>query len=253
VALQLDLNCDMGEGVALFSFGHDEELMKSISSANIACGWHGGDPTVMRRTVQLALDHDVAIGAHVGFPDLIGFGLHRMQISPETAYDWTLYQVGALKAFVEAAGARLQHVKPHAALYFQCVEDAELTEAVARATKDLGDDVALVLMGDMPRAVAKRVGVPYVAEGFADMRYTPEVRLGPFDADDSDAIAARAVRLVVDGEIELLDGTVHQERVSTLCIHGHVPMAASNGRRVRERLEQAGVEIVPLTQLAVAA
>lgn len=252
MAVKLDINCDMGEGVALFSFGHDDELMKWISSANIACGWHGGDPTVIRHTVDLALEHDVAIGAHVGFPDLWGFGLHRMEIAPETAYDWTLYQVGALQAFVEAAGSKLQHVKPHAALYFQCVDDYELTAAVARATKTFGADVALVLMGETAKKAAEDVGVPYIEEGFADMRYTGDVRLGPFDADDPETVAARAVRLIVDNELETLDGAVHRMDVQTLCVHGHVPMAGQNGRRIRERLEEAGVEIVPLSHFVTA-
>ena len=249
---RIDLNSDMGEGIGFHSFGHDAELMPWLTSANIACGWHCGDPTVMRETVELALKHNVAIGAHVGFPDLIGFGLHRMEVSATTIYDWVLYQAGALGAFVEAAGSRLQHVKPHGALYYQCAEDPTLAEAVARATKALGDDVVLVLLGDFQRAAAEAVGVRYAPEGFVDLLYTPEIFLSEhFSADDPEQVSARAVALALEKTVDTTDGrTVPLELgVQTICIHGHVPGAGQNARRVRERLEEAGVEIAPISKI----
>ena len=240
MARSVDINCDMGEGIGLLTFGNDEELMKHISSANIACGWHGGDPTVMRTTIELALENDVAIGAHVGFPDVPGFGLHRMEISPETLYDWSVYQIGALQGFLEASGAKLQHVKPHGAVYHQCEGDVVFAEAVARAAKVFGDDVFLVLMGDIPPAAAARVGVPYVPEGFPELRYTSEMRqLSEFQTDDPEVVAQRAVDMVIDKRVVTADGTTLTLDVGSVALHGHIPSAGDIARRVRERLEEA--------------
>jgi 5-oxoprolinase (ATP-hydrolysing) subunit A len=167
---RVDLNADMGESYGRWTLGDDAALMPHLTSANIACGFHGGDPHVMRRTVALAVEHGVGIGAHVAYPDLIGFGRRRMSAAPDEVADYIVYQSGALKAFAEAAGARLQHVKPHGALYTTIVDDPELAQAAAQAVASLGAEVILL----MPPAVADAAagaGVPFVPEGYVDLDY----------------------------------------------------------------------------------
>ena len=150
----IDLNSDMGESFGRWQLGNDAELMEVITSANIACGWHGGDPAVMRTTVELAVAKGVGVGAHVGLPDLLGFGRRRMQVTPDEIYDYTMYQSGALRAFAEAAGGRLQHVKPHGAFYTMSAADEGLAAALVRAVEALGDGVVLYGMGEIEPALA---------------------------------------------------------------------------------------------------
>ncbi|MDI3340899.1 MAG: 5-oxoprolinase subunit PxpA [Sphaerobacter sp.] len=249
MAVQMDINSDMGESFGRYTIGNDAELMTLITSANIACGWHAGDPKVMRETVELAVQHGVGIGAHVAFPDLLGFGRRRMDVSPQEIYDYTLYQAGALAAFAAAAGGRLQHVKPHGAFYVMCSENPEYAEALARAVKALGDDVALVLMGDVAPKAAAAIGVPYVPEGYIDLNYNARGQLvleRHKAAWDPDEVASRAVRIALEKSVGTVDGTTLPMAVKTLCIHGDAPNSGAIARRVRERLEAAGVEIVPM-------
>src|SRR3954451_5826901 len=176
MATKVDLNADMGESYGRWTLGNDDALMRHLTSANIACGFHGGDPHVMRRTVALALEHGVGVGAHVAFPDLIGFGRRRMAATPDEVADYVVYQAGAVKAFAEAAGGRLQHVKPHGALYTSIVDSPELAHAAAHAVASLGSDVILL----MPPAVAGAAGaagVPFVPEGYVDLDYDAEGKL----------------------------------------------------------------------------
>src|SRR5688500_14364752 len=180
----IDLNSDMGESFGRWQLGNDAELMEVITSANIACGWHGGDPAVMRTTVELAVAKGVGIGAHVGLPDLLGFGRRRMQVTPDEIYDYTMYQSGALRAFAEAAGGRLQHVKPHGAFYTMSAADETLAAALVRAVESLGDGVVLYGMGEIEPALAKRAGVGYVREGYVDLNY-----------DDSGGLDRKSTRL----------------------------------------------------------
>src|SRR5437764_9378469 len=165
---RVDLNADMGESYGRWTLGDDDALMPFLTSANIACGFHGGDPHVLRRTVDLALEHGVGIGAHVAYPDLIGFGRRRLSATPAEVGDYVLYQAGAVKAFAEAAGGRLQHVKPHGALYTSIVDDAELAQATARAVASLGPDVILLMPPGVAGAAAA-AGVPFVPEGYVDL------------------------------------------------------------------------------------
>ncbi len=153
--IRMDLNSDMGESYGRWQLGNDAELMEVITSANIACGWHGGDPAVMRTTVELAVDKGVGIGAHVGLPDLLGFGRRRMQVAPDEIYDYAMYQAGALRAFAEAAGGRLQHVKPHGAFYTMSAADEGLAGALVRAVQALGDGVVLYGMGEIEPRLAE--------------------------------------------------------------------------------------------------
>lgn len=251
-ARRVDLNADVGEGFGLYAFGNDAELLPLVSSASVACGWHAGDPSTMRATVALAVEHRVAIGAHVSYPDLLGFGRRRMQASPDEIHDWVLYQAGALAAFVEAAGGRLQHVKPHGGLYYACCEEGEVAEAVARATCALGEHLHFVGMGRVADAAAKRADVRFAAEGFVDLEYAGPERLAPgcFSADDPDTVASRAVSIVVDGRATTRDGAGFSLAAATLCVHGHLPGAVANARRVRSALEAAGATISPLDEAA---
>src|SRR5687767_3882524 len=200
----IDLNSDMGESFGRWQLGNDAELMEVITSANIACGWHGGDPAVMRTTVELAVARGVGIGAHVGLPDLLGFGRRRMQVTPEEIYDYTMYQSGALRAFAEAEGSRLQHVKPHGAFYVMCAADESLAAALIRAVNALGDGVLLFGMGEIEPRLAKDTGVGYIREGYVDLNYNNagglvlERRKSEWDPEE---VARRTVRLATRGEV----------------------------------------------------
>lgn len=252
MARAIDINCDMGESFGRWTLGNDAALMPLITSANIACGWHAGDPATMRETVRLAVEHGVGIGAHVAFPDLLGFGRRKMDVSPEEVYEYTLYQAGALQAFAQAAGSQLQHVKPHGALYVMCSQNEELCQALCRAIKALGDDVALVMMGEVAPRTAVAVGVPHAAEGYVDLNYNAQGQLvleRRKQAWDPDEVARRAEELVLEGRIRTVDGAELRTEVQTICIHGDAPNAPDIARRVRERLTQAGVAVTPLREV----
>lgn len=248
--IMIDLNSDMGESYGRWSLGNDAELMEVITSANIACGWHGGDPTVMRTTVEMAVERGVGIGAHVGLPDLLGFGRRRMQVTPDEIYDYCMYQSGALRAFAEAAGGRLQHVKPHGAFYVMCAADQDLAAALVRAVKALGDGVVLFGMGEIEPKLAEESGVGYVREGYVDLNYNNQGNLviernkGAWDPEE---VARRAVRLATRAEVGTVEGDTLPLAVRTICIHGDAPNSGEIARTVRERLEEAGVEIAPIT------
>ncbi len=249
----VDLNADMGESYGRWTLGDDEALMPKLTSANIACGFHGGDPQVMRRTVALALEHGVGIGAHVALPDLLGFGRRRMAVSPAELRDYVLYQAGALKAFAEAAGGRLQHVKPHGALYAMAQTDAELAAAIATATAELGDQTALLLAGTTVEDAAAAARVPFVPEGYVDLDYSGDGSLvieRVKQLRDPKVTAARAVRLVTEGKVQTLEGRDLQMTARSICIHGDAPNACEIAGAVRAALEQAGLELAPLARLA---
>jgi UPF0271 protein len=248
--ITIDLNSDMGESYGRWNLGNDADLMEVITSANIACGWHGGDPAVMRTTVEMAVDRGVGIGAHVGLPDLLGFGRRRMQVTPDEIYDYCLYQSGALRAFADAAGGRLQHVKPHGAFYVMCASDPELAAALVRAVKALGDGVVLFGMGEVEPDLAEKAGVGYIREGYVDLNYNNQGNLvlernkGAWDPEE---VARRAVRLATKAEVGTVEGDTLPLAVRTICIHGDAPNSGEIARTVRERLEDAGVEIAPIT------
>jgi 5-oxoprolinase (ATP-hydrolysing) subunit A len=251
MASKIDLNADMGESYGRWTLGDDDALMPCLTSANIACGFHGGDPHVMRRTVALALEHGVGIGAHVAFPDLIGFGRRRMAASPEEVADYVVYQAGAIRAFVEAAGGTLQHVKPHGALYTTIVDSTEHADAVGEAVAGLGRDVILL----MPPAVepaAARAGVPFVPEGYVDLDYDAEGKLvleRVKQLRDPQEMGERAVRLVRDGTVPTIDGGELSLRAQSICVHGDAPNAPAIAQAIRTALEAEGIELAPLAKL----
>jgi UPF0271 protein len=252
MATRIDLNADMGESYGRWTLGDDEALMPLLTSANIACGFHAGDPHVMRRTVALALEHGVGIGAHVSLPDVLGFGRRRMAVSPAELRDYVLYQAGAMKAFAEAAGGTLQHVKPHGALYTMAQQDEELARAVAAAVAELGDGVILLLAGATVARAAAEADVRFVPEGYVDLDYAGDGSLvieRVKQLRDPEATAERALRLATKGKVPTLDGTELELEARSICVHGDAPNAPAIAAAIRARLEQAGVELAPLAAL----
>ena len=245
----VDLNCDLGESFGAFTIGADAELMSIITSANVACGFHAGDPAVMRRTVQMARDAGVAVGAHPGLPDLVGFGRREMRVSPQEVEDMVLYQVGALRAIAAAEGVPLRHVKAHGALYNMAARDRGLAEAVARAVRAV--DPVLIVFGpagsELLRA-ASAAGLSSAAEGFADRTYEPDGSLTPRSqahalVQEQGAVVRRAVRMAAEESVVATDGSEIVMRVDTMCIHGDTPGAAELARAVRAGLERAGIGV----------
>lgn len=248
----VDLNCDMGESFGAWTIGADLALLPHVSSANIACGFHAGDPTVMRRTVEAALRHGVAIGAHPGLPDLVGFGRRVMEVTPEEAYDLVVYQVGALAGVARACGGRLSHVKAHGALYNMAARRAPLAAAIARAVRDVDDSLCFFgLSGSVMITEAERVGLVAVHEVFADRSYEADGSLTPRDRPDAlltdvARSAERAVRMVQAGEVVARDGTTIPLRADTICVHGDGAEAAHIAAALRQRLIAAGITIRPV-------
>jgi UPF0271 protein len=255
MAERVDLNADMGESYGRWALGDDAALMPNLTSANIACGFHGGDPHVMRKTVALAARHGVGIGAHVGLPDLIGFGRRRMAISADELKDYVTYQAGALGAFVEAEGNRLQHLKPHGALYTMIVDNPEYATAVCEAVAALGSDVILLMPPDLagPAAAA---GVPFVPEGYVDLDYDGSGKLvieRVKQTRDPGEMAEKAVRLVREGRVRTVEGGELELDVESICVHGDAPNASDIARAIRGALAEAAIEVAPLAELRSAA
>lgn len=250
--MQVDLNSDLGESFGSWRMGEDEALMTSITSANVACGFHAGDPSVMRRTVVLARQHGVGVGAHPGFPDLVGFGRREMQATPGEVEDFVLYQVAALAGIAAAEGLRLQHVKAHGALYNQACRDRTLADAIARAVAAF--DPALILLGlpgSQLLAAGERAGLRVAAEVFADRAYEPDGSLASRRKPgavihDTAAVVERAVRMVRDGAVIATDGSTVRLTAHTICLHGDTPGSSDLAREVRSGLEAAGVRVGPL-------
>ena len=254
MAERVDLNADMGESYGRWALGDDVALMPHLTSANIACGFHGGDPHVMRRTVALALEHGVGIGAHVALPDLIGFGRRRMAISPDELLDYVVYQAGAMRAFAEAAGGRLQHVKPHGAFYTMIVDSPEYAAALCEAVRSLGPEVILLMPPEVGPAAAA-AGVPFVPEGYVDLDYDAAGKLvieRVKQVRDPQQAAAKAVRLVREGKVRTVEGDDLSLAVESVCVHGDAPNAPEIARAIRTALADAGIELAPLAALRAA-
>jgi 5-oxoprolinase (ATP-hydrolysing) subunit A len=248
--MRVDLNADLGEGFGAYALGDDAALLAVVSSANVACGFHGGDPRVMDRTVALAVRQGVAVGAHPGHFDLRGFGRRAIPAPPDEIETDVLYQVGALSAFARAHGTALVHVKPHGALYNQAAADPAVARAVARGVARAGRGLVLVgLAGSAPmREAAEAEGLRFAAEAFADRRYEADGSLrSRRHADavlhDPAAAAAQAVAIVREGTVLGAGGQAVRVRADTLCVHGDTPGAAAVARAVREALERAGVTV----------
>jgi UPF0271 protein len=254
---KIDLNCDMGEGFGAYRLGNDEVLMGLVTSANIACGYHAGDPLVMDRTVRLAAQYGVGIGAHPGFPDLVGFGRRAMLLAPEEIENAVLYQVGALAAFARSVGSELAHVKPHGALYNMAAKDIEVAWAIARGVARAGEEIIVVgLAGSVMIEAALEAGLRVAREGFADRAYEADGSLRSRKLDgalihDPETAAERAVRIARDGIAVAYTGEEIPLQVDTLCVHGDTPGAVEIVKAIRRRLEEAGVEVAPMRCLAL--
>jgi UPF0271 protein len=245
----VDINCDMGESYGAWKMGADAQIMPFISSANIACGFHGGDPATIRSTVKLALDHGVAIGAHPSLPDLQGFGRRVMKISPQDMYDLVVYQAGAVEGFARAVGARLHHVKCHGALYNMAANDAGLAEAMARAVRDLGGGLMLyALSNSRMMQIAKQGGVRVAGEVFADRGYADDGTLAPRGTpgamiEDAALAAQRAVSMIENGQVTALSGRSVAVSPDTLCLHGDQPGAVAFARAIRQAFSERGIGV----------
>jgi UPF0271 protein len=233
----MDINSDMGEGMS-----NDAQLLHYISSTNIACGWHAGDPATMKQLVAQAIQKNVLIGAHPGFPDLDGFGRREMEISEEDAYNYVMYQAGALQGFANAAGTKLHHVKPHGAFYNQAAKNIQLARGIARAVKDLGREVILYgLAGSCLVDAANELKVPVWQEVFADRRYTkegflvPRTHVGAVIEDEAVALE-QVMQMAKKGQVTAIDGSIIKIQADTLCIHGDNPHAVEFARKIQAAL-----------------
>jgi 5-oxoprolinase (ATP-hydrolysing) subunit A len=245
----VDLNSDLGEGFGVWRRGDDEGLLSIVTSANAACGFHAGDPTIMRAVAVGAVAHDVAVGAQVSYRDLAGFGRRAMDVAPGELTNEVLYQLGALDGLCRVAGTRVRYVKPHGALYNTCVVDDVQASAVVRAVMEYDDALPILgLPGSALLRHAEQAGLTPVSEGFADRAYAPTGRLVPRSdpaalVTDPGAVVERSVRLATAGEVVAVDGSVLTMTVSSLCVHGDTPGAVELAGRVRQALGEAGVAV----------
>ena len=247
--MQIDLNGDVGESFGAYEIGHDAALIPVLTSANVACGFHAGDPGVMRATVVLAREHGTAVGAHPGFPDLVGFGRREMKATAREVEDLVAYQIGALAGIAAAQNVRLTHVKPHGALYNMAAKDDALADAIARATASVDRSLMLFgLPGSKSLEAARRHGLRAVSEAFADRAYRADGTLVPRSEagaviDDADAVVARAVMMARERVVVAADGSRVPIEVETICVHGDTPGAAMLAARIRRVLGEAGIQI----------
>jgi UPF0271 protein len=253
VFVSIDLNADLGEGFGVWTLGDDDALLDVITSANVACGFHAGDPATMARVCQGAASRGVAIGAQVGYRDLAGFGRRRLDIAENDLRADVLYQLGALDAFARAAGTRVSYIKPHGALYNTAADDPVQARAVARAVAAFGDELALLgLPGSALADAAHAAGVRFVSEAFADRAYSPAGRLIPRSEPgavhhDVDTVLAQALGIARDSTIRAIDGSSLTVAAQSLCIHGDTPGAVALARALRSALVEAGIELAPFT------
>jgi UPF0271 protein len=255
----IDLNSDLGESFGAWTMGMDSEVMAHISSSNVACGWHGGDAEAMVKTVRAAKSKGVAVGAHPGYPDLLGFGRRNMACTADELYAYTLYQIGALKSICESEGLELQHVKPHGAMYNQAAKDPKLAEAIVRAVKNAGKGIkkGIILLGLANSAfemVCAELGVPFASEAFADRGYMPDGSLvprgqpGAFVHNPEEA-AARMVKLVKEGAVETSDGQELRLKAHSICMHRDGPEAVKMAEVVRAAMEENGIAVKNLKEV----
>jgi 5-oxoprolinase (ATP-hydrolysing) subunit A len=245
----VDLNSDLGEGYGRWALGDDAAMLEVVTSANVACGFHAGDPATIERTVGTAVERGVAVGAQVSYPDLAGFGRREIDVAPADLTADVLYQLGALEAFAKAAGSRVRYVKPHGALYNRIARDPVQAAAVVEAIRRYDPALPLLtLPGSAAMEAAREAGVPTVAEGFADRAYTGEGRLVSRREPgavlhDPERVATRAVVMATEGRVETIDGGQVEVEVRSLCVHGDTPGAVDLARAVRAALEEAGVAL----------
>ena len=235
---RVDLNSDLGESFGNYTIGMDEEILKYVSSANVACGWHAGDAMVMEKTVALAKEFGTAVGAHPGFPDLVGFGRRNMAVTPDEAKAYVRYQLGALMAFCTAHGVKIQHVKPHGALYNMAAVDEKLAIAMCEAVYEVDKDIIFMgLAGSKMITAAEKVGLRAASEVFADRAYN----------DDGTLVSRKLPGAVIKGKVESINGNDIAIKADSICVHGDNPKALEFVKNIRETLIAEGVEIKNLS------
>ena len=253
MASEIDFNCDMGESFGMYKMGFDEEVIKHISSANIACGFHAGDPMWMRKTVDLAEQHGVAVGAHPSYPDLNGFGRRNMNATPEEVRNDVVYQAGALKAFT--SNRNLQHVKPHGAMYNQAVDDADLGKSICEAVLEVDSNIILLaLAGSTWIDVAKGMGMRVAREVFADRAVNSDGTLVPRSKKgsvihDTNEVVERSLRMVTEGKILSVEGDIVEVEADSICLHGDTPGAVDMAKTLKREFLAAGVEVKQLRDI----
>ncbi|KIL49464.1 5-oxoprolinase subunit PxpA [Jeotgalibacillus soli] len=254
--IKIDLNCDMGESFGAYKMGNDADILDYVTSANIACGFHAGDPSTMKKTVLLALEKGVGIGAHPGFNDLVGFGRRNMAVSPEEAYDLVVYQIGALNGFVKAQGGAMQHVKPHGALYNMAAEDAQLAEAIAHAVYDVNSSLVLFgLSGSELVKAGERAGLRTANEVFSDRTYQSSGQLtsrrepNALILDDSEAVA-QVVRMIKESKVKTVTGEDIRIQADTVCIHGDGAHARTFAKQINQSLQEQGIFLQKIGETA---
>ncbi len=250
--MKIDINCDMGESFGVYRIGEDEKIIRYVSSANIACGFHAGDPQVIERTIALAKSNGVAVGAHPGYPDLIGFGRRNLETFPGEIRSLVLYQIGAFSAFARAAGCEIQHVKPHGALYNHAAKNEAAAAEIIDAVKSFDPDLVLyALAGSLCAEMALDAGLKVAQEAFPDRAYTRDGRLASRKLEgglirDPQKIRERVLRMAKTGKIISIEGEEISVRADTLCVHGDTPGAWELAKAIRDSLEEAGVEVSPI-------
>lgn len=252
---KVDLNCDLGESFGAYKCGMDEEVIPFISSANVACGFHASDPLVMEKTVALAAKYGVAVGAHPGYPDLVGFGRRNMNVSPEEVKAMVQYQIGALMAFCRSKGVALQHVKPHGAMYNMAGKDENLAMAVCRGIQEVDESLILLgLAGSRMMEAAKKIGLRFASEVFADRAYEEDGSLmartkpGAMITDEELAVT-RVVRMVTEGKVTSVTGKEIEITADSICVHGDGPKALAFVEKIRKALWEHQIGICPLKDI----
>lgn len=252
ISMKVDLNCDLGESFGSYTIGNDEGLLDIVTSANIACGFHAGDPTIMRKTVQLAMEKSIGIGAHPGYPDLGGFGRRAMALSSEEVYDAVVYQVGALYGFVRAQGGKMQHVKPHGALYNTAAKDKVIAEAIAKAVYDVDHDLILYgLSGSELIKAGKKIGLRIANEAFGDRTYQKDGtltsrRFSNALIKNKETAVDQVLKMVKEGAVKTIQGQEIAINVDSVCLHGDGRHALEFARNIRDALQKDGIEVSAL-------
>jgi len=246
----IDLNCDLGESFGAYKMGNDGEILPFVSSINVACGFHAGDPSVMRQTVEKALEHNVAIGAHPGFPDLIGFGRRNMNVSASEVYDYVLYQIGALDGFVKVAGGKMHHVKPHGALYNMAASNSEIADAIAKAIYRINPSLLLYGLANSVAFIqaAEKYKVTLVQEAFADRTYKQDGTLTSRTEEnalikDEDEAIKQVLQMVKEGHVNSINGEKVAVQAQTICLHGDGEKAVQFAERIYRTFEHNGISI----------
>ncbi|PAB58795.1 LamB/YcsF family protein [Anaeromicrobium sediminis] len=250
---EVDLNSDIGESFGNYKVGLDEEVIKYVTSANIACGWHAGDPLVMEKTVQMASEKGVGIGAHPGYLDLMGFGRRNIVVTPEEVKAYIKYQLGALMAFAISKGEKIQHVKPHGAMYNMAAKDKKLSMAIAEAIYEVDEEIILMGLANSEIIKAgKTIGLKVCNEVFADRAYNPDGtlvsrKLKGAVIHDADLAISRVIRMVKEGKVTAINGEDIEIEAQSICVHGDNPEAVEFVKKIRLKLEEEGVKVTAIS------